>query len=97
MARTYEQHEYEDALEQVMAYMEHPPAPGSEQDRAFSELLEYIRSYEPSVSVDDSSGDPDADLRRELEIRIESLRRRTHREVPEHGIGPTLGMDVSHS
>lgn len=97
MARIYEQHEYEAALEQVLAYMEHPPAPGTPADEAFTDLLECIRGYAPPAELPAPSGDHRVDLYRELEARLDALDARTRRKIPEHGIGPTLGMDVSHS
>jgi len=88
------------ALEQVVAYLEHPPTPGSGADRSFGDLMHDIETYRPTAPSE-------APARRDLRLQAETLtvraatllRERAERMHSEpftipgdgHGVGPTTG------
>lgn len=89
------------ALEEVMSFLDSPPAPGSPQDAVFGERLRQVIAASIPADPDDDEDDAptlklDDALRRKLEA---AASRRGSHPFGEHpdGIGPTLGMDVSKS
>ena len=85
--------EFEAALEQVIHLYDHPPAPGSADDDRFTALLDKVIRYRDSVPLEVLAPKTmDADLETRLR-RLENL----HPKQNPDGIGPTLGMDLSHS
>jgi hypothetical protein len=86
---------FERELEEAMALLEHPPRPGSAEDRRFVELLARLESYrEPDTPPETEAPDSGAS---ELGRRIEALRRRREGVRHPDGLGPTLGMDLDRS
>jgi hypothetical protein len=90
---------WEDALETVVAFLEAPPPPNSEQGRVFDEALRRVLAATPSAGLEDPSGDEAAaGLDQGLRARLDDLARRRAPANPfgDHpdGIGPTLGMDL---
>lgn len=91
------------ALEEVMAFLEEPPVPGTPDDARFGERLRQVLAAS-LVDEPEDEDDPtpraelalDDDLRRRLE---QIALRRPSNPFGEHpdGIGPTLGMDLSKS
>lgn len=94
----------ETALEAVSAYLETPPAPGSEDAAEFRRLLHEIDAYQPTMDLP-ASPTPMQDLAartRDLVARADALIRRMHEReeaarltsLPEdgQGIGPTTGV-----
>jgi hypothetical protein len=89
----------EAALEAVLAFLDQPPLYGSAEDRLFGRLLRQVNdaAAAPMESPEEASLVLSDDLMR----RLADLERR--RAVDGHpfgdhpeGLGPTLGMDVSH-
>lgn len=90
---------FEEALEQVTAWLEAPPPAGSPEDAQFQAAVERVlaepglpgESDDQAQAVDDIVR-LDEDLRR----RLEALANRHRNPFGEHpdGIGPTLGMDL---
>lgn len=93
---------FERDLEEVIALMDHPPQPGSADDRRFSELLERLEQYRLGDSGD-TTKDRAAERIAAVSARLEAIRER--REAARrrgsgedgHGLGPTLGMDLGRS
>jgi hypothetical protein len=90
------------ALEEVMAFLDNPPEPGSPRDAIFGERLRQVIAASIPADPEDEDDEPpaltiDEDLRRKLEAAAN--RRSNAHPFGEHpdGIGPTLGMDVSKS
>ncbi|MBP6546258.1 MAG: hypothetical protein KA220_06035 [Phenylobacterium sp.] len=94
----------ETALEAVSAYLQTPPAPGSEDAAEFRRLLHEIDAYQPTMNIP-ASPTPMQDLAtrtRDLVARAEALIRRMQESedagklvsFPEdgQGIGPTTGV-----
>ena len=91
----------ETALEEVLAFLDQPPEAGTARDTVFGARLRQVMAAAiPDEPEGDDRGEPTLllgeDLRRKLDL---ATRRRaeTHPfgDYPE-GIGPTLGMDLSH-
>lgn len=94
----------ETALEAVSAYLETPPAPGSEDAAEFRRLLHEIDAYQPAMDVPASPAPIQnlATRTRDLAARADALIRRMHESedaaklvsFPEdgQGIGPTTGV-----
>jgi len=90
---------FEDALEQVLAWLEAPPPEGGADDARFQAAIERVLA-EPGVPEGDAAQQAavehivqlDDDLRR----RLEALSHRRRNPFGDHpdGIGPTLGMDL---
>lgn len=92
----------ETALEEVLAFLDSPPTPGSPEDAVFGERLRQVIAASIPSDPDDAEEDVPAlalgeDLRRKLEAAAK--RRSASHPFGEHpdGIGPTLGMDLSKS
>lgn len=92
--------EFEAALEQAAQSLKTPPAPDTVEEEAFFYLVAEIAAYERSFDP------PQTSRERTLAAELEELKTRlaarnaAKREPFGHhpdGIGPTLGMDVSHS
>jgi hypothetical protein len=95
--------EYEEALEKVIAWLEHPHDARVAGDSGFEELLRDIELYRPALETAQppaSSGHrPEADaLARRAAQLVEACRARARRlsysSFPEdgEGIGPTTGI-----
>jgi hypothetical protein len=89
----------ETALEEVMAFLDAPPQPGSPQDEAFGERLrQVIAASIPAAPDDDEDDAPVLDLNEDLRRRLETAARKRGEDHPfgDHpdGIGPTLGMNL---
>ncbi|HWU14835.1 MAG TPA: hypothetical protein VN157_12600 [Caulobacter sp.] len=91
---------WEDALESVVAFLEAPPPPNSDEGRAFDEALRRVLAAAPSEGLEgpaeeDAAAGLDSDLRARLDDL--ALRRAGANPFGDHpdGIGPTLGMDLS--
>lgn len=90
------------ALQEVMAFLDSPPAPGSPQDAIFGERLrQVIAASIPNDPYDEAEDAPALALGEDLRRKLEAAARRRSASHPfgEHpdGIGPTLGMDLSQS
>lgn len=91
----------ETALEEVLAWLEHPPQPGTPDDERFGALLRQVLAA--SLLEDDEDPEVGAALPLDagLRDRLEALARRRSAANPfgenRDGLGPTLGMDVSRS
>ncbi|MDG2521270.1 hypothetical protein P7B02_06915 [Caulobacter segnis] len=95
----------ETALEEVLAWLERPPQPGTPEDERFGDRLRQVLAA--SLPRDDMSDDDDPEapaplpLDADLRGRLEALARRRTQANPfgenRDGLGPTLGMDVSRS
>lgn len=91
----------ETALEEVLAWLERPPQPGTPEDVRFGALLRQVLAA--SLPEDDEVPEAGtalpvaADLRERLESL--ALRRGAANPFGENpdGLGPTLGMDVGRS
>ncbi|MFY8142300.1 MAG: hypothetical protein ACOVMT_00250 [Caulobacter sp.] len=88
----------ETVLEDVLAFLAHPPEPGGADDARFRERLSQVISASiPLVDGDDPQDAPALQLDDALRERLEqALRERRRNYFGDHpdGIGPTLGMDV---
>lgn len=89
----------ETALEEVMAFLETPPPPGSPQDEAFGQRLRQVIAASIPAAPDDAEDDaPVLQLSENLRIRLEAAARKRGADHPfgDHpdGIGPTLGMNL---
>jgi len=88
------------ALEEVLAFLDKPPVPGSPDDERFGARLRQVLAAsiadEPE-DEDDPAPRPELALDAGLRGRLEAIARR-HARNPfgEHpdGIGPTLGMKL---
>jgi hypothetical protein len=89
----------EAALEMVLAYLDAPPLEGSEEDRLFGRALRHVNSV--VVVPPDEPREPALSVNEDLMRRLADLERRREEGKPfgshPDGLGPTLGMDVSHS
>ena len=91
------------ALEEVMAFLEEPPIPGSPDDARFGARLRQVLA---ASIVDEPVDEDDPVPRAELPLD-DDLRRRLEKVARHHagnpfgdhpeGIGPTLGMDLRKS
>jgi len=89
----------ETALEEVMAFLDAPPQPGSPQDEVFGERLrQVIAAAIPAAPDDDEDDAPVLALNEDLRRRLETAARKRGADHPfgDHpdGIGPTLGMNL---
>jgi hypothetical protein len=85
--------EFEAALEEVIHLYDHPPSPGSAGDDRFTALLDKVIRYRDSAP-------PEVIAPMTLDADLEARRRRLENLHPKQnpdGIGPTLGLDLSHS
>ena len=86
--------EFEAALDEVIQMLEHPPAKGSADEARFPALLDQVARYRDEA-------EPLVDHPRDKIDRLDEHLRRLQSSPPneeqEDGIGPTLGMDLSHS
>lgn len=89
------------ALEEVMAFLDAPPEPGSADDERFGERLrQVIAASIPLDEGEDPEDGPTLKLDDTFRGRLEALaKQRGGSYFGDHpdGIGPTLGMDVSRS
>ncbi len=92
-------HDDEAALEMVLAYLDAPPLEGSEEERLFGRLLSKVN--QAAVATREESADATLVIGEDLRLRLLDLERRRSEGQPfgvhPEGLGPTLGMDVSHS
>ncbi len=91
--------DWEEALETVIAGLEHPPEPGTGAGRDFDAALRRVLAGAPAASHGASSvADVVTGLHPGLRERLDDLARRRTGTNPfgDHpdGIGPTLGMDL---
>jgi len=90
--------DHDDALQEVLAFLAHPPAPDSDEDLRFGARLRQVLAVSAPLEGDDEEDQPvltvPADLRRSLEAVARA--RSARHPFGEHpdGIGPTLGMDL---
>lgn len=89
--------EYEAALEEALRRLEAQPAYGDWSDPVLDDLLAAIAAFRVAPEAPHFGQE-----RRELDslrTRLDMLAEPRHRAFGdgEEGIGPTLGMDVSHS
>lgn len=89
----------ETALEQVLAFLETPPEPGSPDDERFgARLRQVIAASIPATEDEDPEDAPSLSLDADLRRRLDALARERAGGHPfgDHpdGIGPTLGMDL---
>jgi len=92
----------ETALEEVLAFLDRPPAPGTPDDAVFGARLRQVMAA--TIADDpqeDDRGEPALQLGEDLRRKLDTAAKRragTHPfgDYPD-GIGPTLGMDLSHS
>lgn len=89
------------ALEEVMAFLDDPPEPGSADDNRFGERLrQVIAASIPLDEGEDPEDGPtlrlDDDFRSRLEKVVQQRGGSYFGDHPD-GIGPTLGMDVGKS
>ncbi|MBC6981290.1 hypothetical protein [Caulobacter sp. 17J80-11] len=94
-----ERQAYEADLQAVLDYLDHPPAPGSGEDRDFAERMARVQELESQYTAEPEA--PPPAMADQVRKRLDALRAAS--EPPErhgltegHGLGPTLGMDVSH-
>jgi hypothetical protein len=92
----------ETALEEVLAFLDAPPAAGSADDERFvARLRQVIAAAIPAAEGEDPEDAPTLRIEDSLRERLEALAkaRASHNYFGEHpnGIGPTLGMDVSNA
>ena len=90
----------ETALEEVMAYLDRPPAAGSADDQRFGERLRQVLAagLPDDDTPDETAAPARLALAEDLRLRLEAAARaRTARfpfgENPD-GLGPTLGMSL---
>ncbi|MBI1682457.1 hypothetical protein I4Q42_02110 [Caulobacter hibisci] len=88
---------FEESLEVVLGYLDHPPTEGTLEDAAFLAALDHVLTA--SLPEDDDEDLIDSlGLDDDLRSRLEAVALRRHASHPfgEHpgGIGPTLGMDL---
>jgi hypothetical protein len=97
MATFRSEAEYEAALEEALRRLEAQPTYGDWCDPALDELLAAIADYRVPHETPHFAG-AHGSLDR-LRARLDALAEPRHRAFGdgEDGIGPTLGMDVSHS
>ncbi|PTS89834.1 MULTISPECIES: hypothetical protein [unclassified Caulobacter] len=92
----------ETALEEVLAFLDHPPMHGTPEDAVFGERLRQVMAASIADEPDgDDRGEPTLSLGEDLHRKLDAAAKRragTHPfgDYPD-GIGPTLGMDLSHS
>jgi hypothetical protein len=89
--------EYEAALQDALRRLEAQPTYGDWSDPALDELLSAIASYRHAPESPHFTREHrDLDS---LRARLDALAEPRHRAFgdSDEGIGPTLGMDVSHS
>lgn len=91
----YETVNDEIALEEVMAFLDHPPVANSMEDGRFGERLRQVLAA--SISWHENEA-PRLPIKDDLRRRLEAVARKRNAAHPfgEHpdGIGPTLGMNV---
>lgn len=89
------------ALEEVMGFLDDPPAPGTPDDDRFGERLrQVIAASIPLDEGEDAEDAPTLQLDDAFRSRLEKVaQERGGNYFGDHpdGIGPTLGMDVSKS
>lgn len=87
---------FEESLEVVLGYLDHPPIEGTLEDAAFLAALDHVLTA--SIPEDDEDAEDIPLLDDDLRSRLEAAAHRRHASHPfgEHpgGIGPTLGMDL---
>lgn len=94
----------EQALDQVAAFLEAPPEPGSPQDAEFGALLAEIERYRPSLSVPEPPSEWSRLAERADDLAAQASEFQQAREAREdrerlssfpedgRGIGPTTGV-----
>ena len=86
--------EFESALDEIIQMFDHPPAKGSADDARFPILLDRVARYREEM-------EPRAEHPLSKIERLDEHLRRMQSSLPnkeqDDGIGPTLGMDLSHS
>ncbi|WP_369058297.1 hypothetical protein ABOZ73_11545 [Caulobacter sp. 73W] len=91
----------ETALEEVLAWMERPPQPGTPEDARFGALLRQVLAASLPQDDEDAETSDALPLDDDLRQRLEALAKRRDAANPfgenPNGLGPTLGMDVSRS
>jgi len=92
----------EAALEAVLAFLDQPPEPGTPQDAIFGARLRQVMSAAIADEPDeDERGAPALMLGEDLRRKLDAAARQRAGKHPfgdfPDGIGPTLGMDLSHS
>ena len=93
----------ETALEEVMAFLEEPPTPGTPDDARFgARLRQVLAASIIDEPPDEDDPTPKAELPLDLDLRqrLERVaRQQAGNPFGDHpdGIGPTLGMDLRRS
>jgi hypothetical protein len=93
MADICSKEDFENALEEVIDLFDHPPSPGSAGEGRFAALLDQVIRFRDSAPAEEVAPLTQAPG---LEARLRRLQE-LHAKPDPNGIGPTLGMDVSHS
>ncbi|MGR4864422.1 hypothetical protein [Caulobacter sp. LARHSG274] len=95
-----EQVDDDTALEEVLQFLERPPAPGTPEDSWFGQRLRQVLAASLADEPEDEDApapEPNLALDPGLRDRLEAAaKRRSGNPFGEHpdGIGPTLGMDL---
>jgi len=92
---------WEDALEELIAFLQDPPAADTTEGRSFDAALRRVLASAPVISEGALDESPSLGLDPSLRERLDDLARRRASANPfgqhPNGIGPTLGMDLGQS
>ena len=86
--------EFEAALDEVIQMFEHPPAKGSADEARFPALLDRVARYRDEA---EPLANHPLDKIARLDQHLKRLQSAHPNNDQDDGIGPTLGMDLSHS
>ena len=86
--------EYEEAVERLAEWLDHPPSPGSLDHHEFEEVLERIACYLPPSPRISAPAPETPMLSEDLERRIREALTRRSRDVSDHHWEPMVGGDV---